>query len=189
MSINSSLVKNYENLLMFILIPTVAAATISIVGNSIFFNRDEELFGNVIDVQSTNRVFAQQIPTTPVLPANKITLELASAQFAPLTNSTFNQVKIIVRYKTNDASLFNTKINGIMRVSLLNGSIIKTSSFPNGFILNQNGTIQFATSFTDKTIQKVKADIVLTDLSRTNPLSNIVTVYVPYNISQIRSIK
>lgn len=116
MSINSSLVKNYENLLMFILIPTVAAATISIVGNSIFFNRDEELFGNVIDVQSTNRVFAQQIPTTPVLPANKITLELASAQFAPLTNSTLNQVKIIVRYETNDASLLNTKINGIMKV-------------------------------------------------------------------------
>jgi hypothetical protein len=69
-----------------------------------------------------------------------------------------------------------------MRVYSLNGNIIKTSSFPNGFILNKTGTIQFATSFTGNTTQNVRADIVLKDLDKINPLSNIVTANVPYNI-------
>jgi hypothetical protein len=155
----------------------------SIVGNGIFFNSDDELFGNIPNTQSTNRAFAQQIQTAkPVLSANKITIALVSSQFMPLTNSTFNQLKIIVSYKTNDASLINTKINGVMRVYSLNGNIIKTSSFPNGFILNKTGTIQFATSFTGNTTQNVRADIVLKDLDKINPLSNIVTANVPYNI-------
>jgi hypothetical protein len=183
MSVNSSLVKKYKNLLIFLLVPTVVAVTMSIVGNNIFFNDDDELFGNVANTQNTNRAFAQQIQTAkPVLPTDKITLAIVSTQFMPLTNSTFNQLKIVVRYKTNDASLINTTINGVMRVFSLNGSIIKTSSFPNGFILNKTGTIQFATSFTGNTIQTVRTDIVLKDLNKINPLSNIVSAYVPYNI-------
>ena len=77
--------------------------------------------------------------------------------------------------------LVNTKINGIIHVSLPNGSLVKTSSFPNGFIVNQSGTIQFATSFADKTIQNVKADIVLTEPNKITPLSNIVTANVSFN--------
>jgi hypothetical protein len=98
----------------------------------------------------------------------------------PLTNPIYNQLKVIVQYKTNDASLLNTKANGL-RVFSLNGTIIKTSSFPNGFLLNQTGSIQFATSFTDKSLQNVKADVVLTDLSKINPLSNLVTTNISLN--------
>jgi hypothetical protein len=120
-------------------------------------------------------------PTTgPSSSLNKTTIALSSAQFMPLTNPIYNQLKVIVQYKTNDASLLNTKANGL-RVFSLNGTIIKTSSFPNGFLLNQTGSIQFATSFTDKSLQNVKADVVLTDLSKINPLSNLVTTNISLN--------
>jgi hypothetical protein len=100
----------------------------------------------------------------------------------PLTNLVYNQLKVIVQYKTNDASLINTKANGLLRVTSLNGTVIKTSSFPNGFLLNQETkSIQFATSFTDKSLQNVKADVVLTDLSKINPISNVVTTNVSLN--------
>jgi hypothetical protein len=120
-------------------------------------------------------------PTTgPSSSINKTTIALSSAQFMPLTNPIYNQLKVIVQYKTNDASLLNTKANGL-RVFSLDGTIIKTSSFPNGFLLNQTGSIQFATSFTDKSLQNVKADVVLTDLSKINPLSNLVTTNISLN--------
>src|SRR5689334_18260520 len=112
MSINSSLVRKYKILLIFLLVPTIVAVTMSIVGNNILFNDDDELFDNVANAQSTNRAFAQQIQTAKhFLPTDKITIAIVSTQFMPLTNSTFNQLKMVVRYKTNDASLINTTIN------------------------------------------------------------------------------
>ncbi len=115
------------------------------------------------------------ISSTHAQVADKITITLNSAKFAPLTNGTHIQIKAIVGYVTKDPSLVNTKINGIMKVSLTNGTLVKRSSFPNGFTVSQSGTIQFATSFVGKTMQNAKADIVLTDLSKTKALSNIVT--------------
>ena len=102
--------------------------------------------------------------------ADKITITLNSAKLAPLTNGTHIQLKAIVGYVTKDPSLVNTKINGIMKVSLTNGTLVKRSSFPNGFTVSQSGTIQFATSFVGKTIQNAKVDIVLTDLSKTKAI-------------------
>jgi hypothetical protein len=156
------------------------AATIALVDLTSF--NYNYYHNNNINIQSSNNAFGQQIKTTPLLPTNKITIRFITSQFIPLTNSTFNQLKFNINYKTNDASLIDTKINGIMRVSSLNGSVIKTSSFPNGFLLNQSGAIHFATSFTDKTIQTVKADIFLTDLNKIHRLSNNITRNVTYNI-------
>jgi hypothetical protein len=159
---------------------TGAAVTIAVAALTSF--NYNYYTNNNINIHSSNIVFGQQIKTTPLLPPNKITIRFITSQFVPLTNSTYNQLKLNVYYKTNNASLIGTKINGIMRVSSLNGSIIKTSSFPNGFLLNQSGVIRFATSFTDKTLQTVKADIVLTDLSKNHQLSNNITRNVAYNI-------
>ena len=199
-TIFSLLMKNYNNLLMFLLVPliTATAAVTSVFGPYCILNsnNDGDNFFNNFNIK--NRAFAQQtatpstipsLPTpslpTPSLPVqvqtNKITIAISSAQFYPLTNPLYNQLKITVQYNTNDFSLLNAQLNGIMKVSLLNGTIVKTSSFPNGFTLNQTGTIQFATSFTDKTIQNLKADVVLTDLSKSNILSNTVTTNVNFN--------
>lgn len=180
-TIFSLILGNYKNLLVFMLIPSVSvAATITMI--ELVFYKDNDFINN-INVQNSNIAFAQQIKTTtPALSTNKITIGFISSQFVPLTNSTFNQLKININYKTNDASLVNTKINGIMKVFSLNGTTIKTSSFPRGFLLNQTGTIQFASSFTDKTVQTVKANIALTDLNKINPLSNNVTRNVTFSI-------
>jgi hypothetical protein len=181
---------NYRIFLILLMIPVATITTISTINSGIFFNDDDSMLGSsssssssINSISTSNRAYAQQ-SMAATSTANKITITSNSVQFLPLTNATHNQLKVIVHYQTNDVSLVNTKINGIMRVSLPNGSLVKTSSFPNGFVVNQSGTIQFATSFANKTIQNVKADIVLTDLNKMTPLSNIVTTNVSYNGSQ-----
>ncbi len=181
---------NYRIFLTLLMVPVATISTISMINSGIFFNDDDSMLSSsssssssINSISTSNRAYAQQ-STAATSTANKITITSSSVQFLPLTNATYNQLKVIVHYQTNDVSLVNTKINGIMRVSLPNGSLVKTSSFPNGFIVNQSGTIQFATSFADKTIQNVKADIVLTDLNKMTPLSNILTTNVSYNGSQ-----
>ncbi len=113
-------------------------------------------------------------------PVQKITITLNSAKFAPLTNDTHVQLKSLVGYVTKDSSLVNTKINGIMKVSLLNGTLLKRSSFPNGFTISHSGVIAFATSFVGKTMPNIKMDIVLTDLSKVTPLSNVISQHVTF---------
>jgi hypothetical protein len=181
---------NYRIFLILLMIPVATITTISTINSGIFFNDDDSMLGSsssssssINSISTSNRAYAQQ-SMAATSTANKITITSNSVQFLPLTNATYNQLKVIIHYQTNDVSLVNTKINGIMRVSLPNGSLVKTSSFPNGFVVNQSGTIQFATSFANKTIQNVKADIVLTDLNKMTPLSNIVTTNVSYNGSQ-----
>jgi hypothetical protein len=173
---------------------TAAAAT-SMFGPYLISNNNnnDDNDNNFNNRNNNNRAFAQQAttpstissiptPSLPVqMPTNKIIITPTFAQFYPLTDPTFNQLKIIVQYTTHDLSLLNARINGILQVSLLNGTIIKTSSFPNGFILNQTGTIPFATSFADKAIQNVTANVVLTDLSKTTEFSNTVTANVNFN--------
>jgi hypothetical protein len=114
-------------------------------------------------------------------PVQKITITLNSAKLAPLTNDTHVQLKVLVGYVTKDPSLVNTKINGIMKVSALNGTLLKRSSFQNGYVVSQSGIIPFATSFAGKTMQNVKFDIVLTDLSKINPLSNVISSTVNFD--------
>ena len=99
------------------------------------------------------------------------------------------RLKVVVDYVTKDTSLVNTKINGIMKVSSLNGTALKTSSFADGFIVNKSGTITFATSLPGKAIQSVKIDVGLTDLSKTTQLSNVVNTTVNLDVTPIASKK
>jgi hypothetical protein len=151
MPINLS--KSYKNML-------IISATL-IAGSIIFFG-----VGSMI----TN-IYAQ-----PTL--SKINITLSSTKLAQSTNDTSTRLKVVVNYITKDTSLPKSKINGILKVSALNGTLIKRSSFANGFTLNQSGIITFATTMPSKSIQSVKVDVVLTDLSKANPLSNVVTTNV-----------
>jgi hypothetical protein len=106
----------------------------------------------------------------------KITIGLNSATFGPLTsNPSVNQVKVLVDYQTKDLSLVDSTINGVMEVFAPNGSQIKTSSYPNGFTITDSGIIQFATSFGDPTLSSVKVNVTLTDLNKTQTISNVVS--------------
>jgi hypothetical protein len=105
---------------------------------------------------------------------DKVTIDLTSVELAPLTSSENNQLKIVINYQTNDPSLVNTPMAGTMKVYDSDGNIIKTSKIGNGYVLGQSGPMQFATTFTDKTISKVKAEVYLTD-TMGNKISNTLT--------------
>jgi hypothetical protein len=65
---------------------------------------------------------------------------------------------------------------GVMKVYTTDGTLIKTSTIPDGFVLGQAGPMQFATSFEDSTIQDVKAEISMTDTSNLVKISNTLMV-------------
>ena len=103
----------------------------------------------------------------------KLTIGLNSATFGPLTsNPSLNQVKLLVDYQTKDLSLVDSTINGVMQVYAPNGTLLKTSSYPNGFTITESGIIQFATSFGDPSLTSVKTNVTLTDVNKTETLSN-----------------
>jgi hypothetical protein len=54
---------------------------------------------------------------------------------------------------------------GIMKVFLSDGSLVKTSSIPKGYVVGQSGVIQFATSFNDPAIQNVRTEVYMINTS------------------------
>ena len=103
----------------------------------------------------------------------KLTISLNSATFGPLTaNPSVNQVKLLIDYQTKDLSLVDSTINGVMQVFAPNGTLLKTSSYLNGFTITESGIIQFATSFGDPSLTSVKTNVTLTDMNKTETLSN-----------------
>jgi hypothetical protein len=102
----------------------------------------------------------------------EISIMLDSAEFLPLSGGEGNQVNIFVNYVADDSSLVNQRVNSVMKVYTTNGTLIKTSSSSDGFILNQTGSQRHATTITNSTMQNVIAVVQFTDLAKTIPLSN-----------------
>ena len=59
-----------------------------------------------------------------------------------------------------------------MKVYAVNGTLIKTSSSAEGFIVDQIGTQRHATTITNSTLQNVIAVVQSTNLTKTGPVSN-----------------
>ena len=72
----------------------------------------------------------------------EISISLDSAEFIPL-GEVGNQVNVFSNYTVNDPSFVNQKINSVMKVYATNGTLIKTSSSAEGFVVDQ---IWFAAS-------------------------------------------
>jgi hypothetical protein len=64
---------------------------------------------------------------------DRILLTLDNSSFTGLSGVHGNQVVVSVKYQVNDESLESEKINGIMKLYSSNGSLIHSSSFPDGF--------------------------------------------------------
>jgi len=107
-----------------------------------------------------------------------------TTKFTQSINETSAQLTSSVNYITDDDSLLNTKINGIMKVYSTDGTLLKTSSFANGIIVDKSGSISLDTTLLDNTLKNVKIDIVLTDLNKTIQLSNVVTSNVKLDVIQ-----
>ena len=106
-----------------------------------------------------------------------ILLTLTNSSFAPLSTVHGSQVVVPVKYQVKDDSLVGEKINGIMKLYSSNGSLVHSSSFPDGFTAKKKGGMEeFKTTIRDPTIQSLTANVTFTDLKKTETISNVVTV-------------
>jgi hypothetical protein len=104
-------------------------------------------------------------------------MEIDYAHFiSPLNQD--NQVKVLLKsLTTNDtAGLNNKTINAVMKIYSINGTLLKTSSYPQGFNYNSTESIKLATNIGDKSIETITAVIQLTNLEKTQPLSDPLTI-------------
>src|SRR6476659_6252212 len=111
-----------------------------------------------------------------------ITLTLDKSSYAPLTNIHGNQLSVSVRYQVDDKSLVDQKINGLMKIYSSNGTLIHSTSFPDGFNAKKKGGIEeLKTTIRDPTLEQVIANVTFTDLKKTETLSNTVTANLVFN--------
>jgi hypothetical protein len=66
-----------------------------------------------------------------------------------------------------------------MKLYALNGTLIKSSSYPSGFVAqNTNGTAELKTTLEDPTIQSAIANITLTNAAKTEVISNEISTTI-----------
>jgi hypothetical protein len=104
----------------------------------------------------------------------EIAIKQGNAQSAPVNGTTNHRIIVNVSYSVSDPTLIGQKINAVMKVHSSNGSIIKTTSFPSGFIANKTDTAELLTNIPKSYAQNIITETVFTDLNKTNILSNIV---------------
>lgn len=166
----------FNSSIIFSAIAICLILSLSIIINETNVGLSNYAYGQVQeqDLQQQQASNSPQVSSSSS-PSNEVIIHLNSVTFTPLDNNQANQLKVVVDYKTNDPALVNTPMTGTMKVYLSDGTLLKTSSIPKGFVLGQSGPIQFATSFVDKTIQDIKADVYLTNTLGTEKISNTVT--------------
>lgn len=105
---------------------------------------------------------------------SRSTISINQANALPLTTTEGNQVKVIINYSIGDKSVVGQRINAIMGIyDRETGLLLKLSSFPNGFIINNTeGTTQLATTLTDLNIKNISAIITLTNAEKSEKYSN-----------------
>lgn len=104
----------------------------------------------------------------------EIAIKLRNAQSAPVNGTTNNRITVNVSYSVSEPTLVGQKINAVMKVHSSNGTVIKTTSFPSGFIANKTDTAELLTNIPKANAQNITTETVFTDLNKTNILSNIV---------------
>jgi hypothetical protein len=120
-------------------------------------------------------------PSTFADHGQEVKLILDYAHFLPVlvdenSNQTGQQVKVILNYTTVDSSILNQIINAVMKVYTSNKTLVKTSSFPGGFIANSSDVQQLATTLVDSKLQNVTAVVQFTDAAKMVPISNSVII-------------
>jgi hypothetical protein len=106
-----------------------------------------------------------------------IAITVANSSFMPLTNTDANQVRVNIEYMIKDESIKSERLNAVMKVYAPNGTLLRTTSSPGGFVPeNNDGVEALKTTFRDKSLQTVLANITFIDLARKIPISNVITV-------------
>jgi hypothetical protein len=102
------------------------------------------------------------------------TISVDQATALPLINAEGYQVKVVINYSMGNESFLGQKMNAVMGIyDRINGTLIKLSSFPDGFILNNtDGTIQLASTLTDPKVQNISTIATLTNAEKSEKYSN-----------------
>ena len=102
------------------------------------------------------------------------TISIVRAAALPLISSEGNQVKVLLNYSMNNESLLGQRLNAVMGIyDRINGTLIKLSSFPDGFTVNNTaGTIQMASTLTDPRVQNISTIVALTNAEKSEKYSN-----------------
>ena len=166
-----------------------------------FLRGDEKLFEGLFSLPALitsviviTLILPQQIPTQSISSSSSLStltqnafayhgqeviLSLDNSTFSPLTTGTGNQVRVLANYNIQNSSIVGQTINAVMKVYTLNGTLIKSSSYPSGFIAqNTNGTAELKTTIENPTIQSAIANITLTNSAKTEVISNEVSTTV-----------
>jgi hypothetical protein len=114
-----------------------------------------------------------------------VTIKLNSAYFTSPSGNGNHQVKVVSDYTVSNMSLVGQKINAVMKVYSQNGTLLKTTSYPDGFILNNTGSRQLLTNIPNSTVINITAVATFTNLAKTMALSN--PLEVPLNLGQSRT--
>ena len=123
-------------------------------------------------LENKNNIIKETYGIVQTLP-----MEIDYAHFiSPLNED--NQVKVLLKSLTtaDSAGLNNKTLNAVMKVYSINGTLLKTSSYPQGFNYNNTESIKLATNIADKSIETVTAVIQLTNLEKTQSLSDPLTI-------------
>ena len=123
-------------------------------------------------LENKNNIIKETYGIVQTLP-----MEIDYAHFISSLNQD-NQVKVLLKSLTtaDSAGLNNKTINAVMKVYSINGTLLKTSSYPQVFNYNNTESIKLATNIADKSIETVTAVIQLTNLEKTQSLSDPSTI-------------
>jgi hypothetical protein len=114
----------------------------------------------------------------------EIILKLNDAQFFLPSGKNIQQVKLTTTYSVSDSATIGKEISGTMKIFSSNGTVIKTTSIPNGFKADKTGFQQFVTSLPNSTIKNITTVVLFTDLNKTAPLSNSINTDLILNKTQ-----
>ena len=120
---------------------------------------------------------------------NSVILKLWNSSFIPVTGTTDYQIKVIVNYSLTNSSLIGQKLNAVMKVHDAKGEVVKTSSFPNGFAANNNGTTQLLTNIPKLLSGNLTTEVYFTTMNKSNVISNTINTLPHFeNITTIESL-
>ena len=105
---------------------------------------------------------------------NDISISLENASYVE-TNKTASKLNVLVNYDVENKTLRDERINGVMKVYASNGTLVKYSSFPNGFLANKSGVVEFKTTLKDPNLTDIVVNVTMYDIGKKNPLSNTIT--------------
>jgi hypothetical protein len=116
-------------------------------------------------------IYLSSYPEVELIAQQQGTISVVQATALPLVNAEGNQVKLVLNYSMPNESFVGERINAVM--GIYNRSLIKLSSFPNGFILNNSeGTIQMTSTLTDPKMQNISTIVTLTNAEKFEKYSN-----------------